>query len=124
MAVPSKKTRAPKATVKQVEFLIDYMQTHTAFATGKLLGVRGKAANDLQWQNLSEKLNGLEGPSKSVEGWKKVQSNLLFFCNVILSFFIYYIKICSFGAINGIKQELGQQRLKQILKRQAIQQIQ
>ncbi|CAL1672632.1 unnamed protein product [Lasius platythorax] len=72
MEVPSKKTRAPKATVKQMEFLVEYMQNHIAFATGKLLGARGKATYDLQWQNFCEKFNTLEGTSKSVEGWKKL----------------------------------------------------
>lgn len=93
MEVPSKKTRAPKATVKQVEFLVDYMQNHIAFATGKLLGARGKATNDLQWQSLCEKLNTLEGASKSVEGWKKVYSQIfyLFISYLAMSYYYFFI---------------------------------
>lgn len=67
-----KKSRAPKATNSQLEFLFAYMEEHNAFATGKLLGARGKVAHDAQWQKLIEKLNSLDGPSKLVDAWKKV----------------------------------------------------
>ncbi|XP_071652405.1 uncharacterized protein [Temnothorax longispinosus] len=72
MEVKPKKTRASKTSSIQLEYLIGYMQSHNAFATGKLLGARGKAAHDTQWQELAEELNRLEGPSKSVEAWKKL----------------------------------------------------
>lgn len=77
MEVKPKKTRAPKTSSIQLEYLIGYMQSHNAFATGKLLGARGKAAHDTQWQQLAEELNRLEGPSKSVEAWKKVKYGLI-----------------------------------------------
>ncbi|XP_018406149.1 PREDICTED: uncharacterized protein LOC108782370, partial [Cyphomyrmex costatus] len=72
MKTEKKKTRAPKATMKQLDFLIAYMENHTAFATGKLLGARGKPAHDDQWKHLMEQLNHLDGPSKNIEGWKKL----------------------------------------------------
>ena len=71
MMETQKRTRAPKKTNKQLDFLIAYMENHTAFATGKLFGAREKPAHDMQWQQLSEQLNNLDGPSKKVEGWKK-----------------------------------------------------
>lgn len=78
MEVAQKKTRAPKTTNKQLDFLITYMENHTAFATGKLLGARGKPAHDLQWQQLTDQLNSLNGPSKGIEGWKKISFILYF----------------------------------------------
>ncbi|XP_011883847.1 PREDICTED: uncharacterized protein LOC105570996 [Vollenhovia emeryi] len=72
MEVKVKKTRAPKTTNKQLEFLIAYMENHTAFATGKLLTARGKAVHDEQWKQLTENLNCLDGPSKGIDGWKKL----------------------------------------------------
>lgn len=67
-----KKSRAPKATNVQIDFLLNYMEDHNAFATGKLLGARGKAAHDAQWQQLTIKLNNLNGPSKTMDAWKKL----------------------------------------------------
>ncbi|XP_025160793.1 uncharacterized protein LOC112589930 [Harpegnathos saltator] len=72
MEVAQKKKRAPKTTNKQLDFLITYMENHTAFATGKLLGARGKPVHDLQWQQLTKQLNSLDGPSKGTEGWRKL----------------------------------------------------
>lgn len=71
-----KKTRAPKVTNKQLEFLIAYMEDHTAFATGKMLSARGKAAHDEQWKQLTDQLNHLDGSSKATDGWKKVSAIL------------------------------------------------
>ncbi|XP_077272757.1 uncharacterized protein LOC143903166 [Temnothorax americanus] len=48
------------------------MQNHIAFATNKLLGAKGKVTHDKQWQHLTEKLNSIEGPSKTVDNWKKL----------------------------------------------------
>lgn len=88
MEVAQKKTRAPKTTNKQLDFLITYMENHTAFATGKLLGARGKPAHDLQWQQLTDQLNSLDGPSKGTEGWKKISFFLfqLFLCFISIYF--------------------------------------
>lgn len=54
-----KKSRAPKATSTQIEFLLTYMEDHNAFATNKLLKAKEKTAYDAQWQKLTEKLNCL-----------------------------------------------------------------
>ncbi|KMQ86913.1 gpi-anchored protein [Lasius niger] len=71
MEVAQKKTRAPKVSNMQIEYLVAYMQNHIAFATNKLLGAKGKVTHDKQWQHLAEKLNSI-GPSKTVENWKKL----------------------------------------------------
>jgi len=72
MEITKKKTRAPKVSTRQIEYLVIYMQNHAAFATNKLLGAQGKIIHDKQWQDLTEKLNSIEGPIKTVENWKKV----------------------------------------------------
>lgn len=77
MYVTKKKKRAPKASNTQLEHLVTYMSNHAAFATGKLLGARGKPAHDAQWQQLTEQLNSMVGPTKSIEGWKKVFSHII-----------------------------------------------
>ena len=76
MEGPKKKLRALKATKSYLKYKSRISsrvhEQHNAFATGKLLGVRRKTAHDAQWQKLTEKLNGLDGPSKSMDGWKMV----------------------------------------------------
>lgn len=68
------------------------MENHSAFATGKLLGVREKAVHDAQWQKLTEKLNCLDGPSKPIDGWKKVYFTKIYFtCIFLLILLNFYI---------------------------------
>lgn len=96
MEVSRKKTRAPKASNTQMEYLITYMSNHIAFATGKLLGARGKAAHDTQWQQLTEQLNSMVGPLKPVDGWKKVFTHMIFSLYLKYYFFILVISYYTF----------------------------
>jgi len=101
MEITKKKTRAPKVSTRQIEYLVTYMQNHAAFATNKLLGARGKVVHDKQWQDLTEKLNSIEGPTKTVENWKKVCKkcnyilhiflHIFTFLNVILSYIMFFL---------------------------------
>lgn len=64
MATPVKK----KATARQLEVMVDFMENHLEFAKGRLKGVD----NESLWNELRKKLNRYDGPTKKVVGWKKV----------------------------------------------------
>lgn len=62
------------------------MEQHPAFAAGNIKTADGKGAMDKLWCALSNQLNSIGPPTKSVDKWKKVSVMLLSF-----SFFFYYI---------------------------------
>nr|CAD7579955.1 unnamed protein product [Timema californicum] len=66
-----KTIRSGRVNGRQWEFLRDYMASHSAFATGKLMGPHGAINAAQQWEELSTRLNEL-GPDKSREQWKTV----------------------------------------------------
>lgn len=72
MATPVKK----KATARQLEVMVDFMESHLEFARGQLKGVDNEAV----WIELRKKLNRYDGPTKKVTGWKKVPRYLLTHC--------------------------------------------
>lgn len=73
-----------KITKEQKDFLIDFMSKHYTDLFGKFSADRGKKNKVLLWQNLTTILNQAGPPNKTVEQWKRVSHEIVFY----LFFFI------------------------------------
>lgn len=66
--------RSEKCSNDQRMYLIDFMVSHSAFATNKLIGVQGREGHAALWERLTRELN-TKGTAKTVEKWQKVTSS-------------------------------------------------
>lgn len=65
--------------------ILDFMENHREFATGRLIGINGREVNKKLWGDLASKLNSLGLGIRPVEKWQKVGSKNKF--NIKFSFF-------------------------------------
>ncbi|KAK4882302.1 hypothetical protein RN001_005621 [Aquatica leii] len=65
-----------KITAVQKENLISFMEDHSDFAEGKLLGVDGRKVRAALWEILATQLNSCDGPKKSTTKWQRVWIDL------------------------------------------------
>lgn len=70
-----KKQRSSRASIMQIEDLVSYMEKHSNFAAGRFTGSDGKLQLQRQWEELSKRLNYLQGPEKSVKQWQTVSTS-------------------------------------------------
>lgn len=77
MATPQK--RAPKTTGAHYTLYIEELETNPSFRAG--------TNDEGAWEDLTNKLNSVgAGPTKPVEGWKKVQMCMAIIFNYIQHF--------------------------------------
>ncbi|KAG6462781.1 hypothetical protein O3G_MSEX013461 [Manduca sexta] len=60
-----------KASSAQLKYLFDFMKANQECFAGRGSGLLGKLEIERQWQQLTETLNGMGGPVKSVDKWKQ-----------------------------------------------------
>ncbi|XP_032690435.1 uncharacterized protein LOC116853446 [Odontomachus brunneus] len=68
-----KKNRSGRTTTLQLEQLVQYMETHSEFASNKFLTKEGRVHHNQQWAELGKMLNELtKGPGKTTKQWQTV----------------------------------------------------
>lgn len=66
------KKRGPRTTKKQIEIIVEFLQTNNILLKGKLEPKEIAIAKQ-KWHEMSELLNSCgQGPIKTTEQWKKV----------------------------------------------------
>lgn len=68
--------RAKITTAEQFNFMLNFFEEQPDLASGRLNCVRGKEKSDQLWTNVTDSLNSLGPPIRSMEGWKKIWADL------------------------------------------------
>lgn len=80
-----------RASVEQINEIINYMNTHREFAAGKSKHPPGSYFSlEREWQRLADDLHNVRGVIKTVEQWQRVRF-LLIFANSIDNIYILFI---------------------------------
>lgn len=68
------KKRQAKATLTQIDYMVDYFVQNPHVATGKFNSLHGNTDLRASWEQLAEELNKLSknGKTKDVKSWKSV----------------------------------------------------
>lgn len=78
-----------KSTIQQLQLLVKHMEDNPEFARGIPVFGSSKFSAEEEWKTISQKLNSVGPPTRSIAEWKKVIKFVAYKHNVVLIKLIY-----------------------------------